>query len=220
MLELRMFGERAFLFGTATSLFVYLAQYGRLVFLPLQLEGVRGLTALRVGLLFLPAGAAQAIGMLASGRAVDRIGPRLPMIGGSVLMLVAVAGFARLTLATPIALVGVLLALQGLGCGIFTPGAMVAGMSELPRSLLAQGAAMRTLAGQVSGALAVGVLGAIVSVYMGRHASQARAQAAYNAAFSAAAIAVLIGLVLAWCVPRQSAEAAVGGGPVAFLPVE
>jgi hypothetical protein len=114
----------------------------------------------------------------------------------------------------------VLLALQGLGCGIFTPGAMVAGMSELPRSLLAQGAAIRTLAGQVSGALAVGVLGAIVSVYMGRHASQAHAQAAYNAAFSAAAVAVLIGLVLAWRMPRQSAEGAVSGDPVAFLPVE
>ncbi len=220
MVQLRMFRERAFLFGTGTSLFVYLAQFGRLVFLPLELEGVRGLTALHVGLLFLPAGAAQAVGMVISGRTVDRIGPRLPMVVGSATMFVAVTGFARLSLATPIPLVAVFLAVQGFGCGVFTPGAMVTGMSELPASLLAQGAAIRSLAGQVSGALAVAVLGAIVAISMGQHPTAAHAQAAYNAAFAAAAGAVLVGLVLAWCVPRHSQGRVLAGDAVVFLPIE
>jgi len=220
MLELRLFRERAFAVGTATSLFVYLAQYGRLVFLPLQLEGVRGLTALHVGLLFLPAGAAQAIGMLGAGRVVDRIGPRAPMIAGAAVMLVAVGGLARLSLTTPISLIAVLLALQGLGCGMFTPGAMVAGMSELPPARLSQGAAIRSLAGQFSGALAVGVLGAIVATYMGTHATPAHAQAAYNAAFAAAAGAVLLGLVLAWRMPKRTRGHVLGAEPMVFLPID
>jgi len=220
MLRLQMFAERAFLFGTVASLFIYLAQYGRLVFIPLQLEAVRGLTALHVGLLFLPAGAAQAIAMLGSGRIVDRVGPRLPMVVGAALMLGAVAGFARLTLTTPIPFIAVLLSLQGFGCGIFTPGAMVVGISGLPSTLLAQGAAIRTLAGQVSGALAVAVLGAIVSVSLGRHPSPAHAQAGYNAAFAAAAGAVLLGLVFAWRVPKQSGGRLADVQPVALLPFE
>jgi EmrB/QacA subfamily drug resistance transporter len=220
MLDLRLFGERAFRVGTGAALFVYLAQYGRLVFLPLELEGVRGLTALHVGLLFLPAGAAQAIGMIASGRTVDRIGPRRPMVVGSALMLVAVAGLARLTLTTPILLVTVLLSLQGFGCGVFTPGAMVAGMSELPGALLAQGAAIRSLAGQVSGALAVGALGAVVAIAMGRNPSLAHMQAAYNAAFAFAAGALVLGVAFAWRMPKQSPDRVIAAEPMAFVPVE
>ncbi len=220
MLQLRMFRRRAFLFGTVASLFVYLAQYGRLVFIPLQLESVRGLTALHVGLLFLPAGAAQAIAMLGSGRLVDRIGPRLPMVLGSATMLVAVAGFTRLTLSTPVPLIALLLAVQGFGCGVFTPGAMVVGMSELPGTLLAQGAAIRSLAGQVSGALAVAVLGAIVAVSVGAHPSASHAQAGYNAAFTAAAAAVLLGLFFAWRVPKRSRDRIADVQPIGVLPFE
>jgi len=220
MLQLRMFHERAFMFGTAASLFVYLAQYGRLVFIPLQLESVRNLTALHVGLLFLPAGAAQGIGMLISGRIVDRFGARLPMVWGAALMLAAVAGFARLTLATPIAVITLLLSLQGFGCGIFTPGVMVVGMSELPSALLAQGAAIRTLAGQVSGVLAVAVLGAIVSVALGIHPSPSHAQGAYNAAFAVAAGSVLLGLVFAWLLPKRSHDHLPDVSRLAVLPFE
>jgi EmrB/QacA subfamily drug resistance transporter len=220
LLELRLFRERAFLFGTGTSLFVYLAQYGRLVFLPLQLEAVRGLSALHVGLLFLPAGAAQAAGMVTAGHAVDRMGPRFPMIAGSAIMLVAVTGLARLTLTTPIALIAVLLAFQGLGCGVFTPGAMVAGMSDLPPTRLAQGAAIRSLVGQFSGALAVGVIGAIVATYAGAHATAAHSQAAYNAGFGFAAVAVLLGLILALRMPKRSSVRVLGADPPMFLPVE
>jgi EmrB/QacA subfamily drug resistance transporter len=220
LVQLRMFHRPAFLFGTVASLFVYLAQYGRLVFIPLQLEAVRSLTALHVGLLFLPAGAAQAIAMLGSGRLVDRIGPRLPMVLGSATMLIAVAGFSRLTLTTPIPVIALLLAVQGFGCGIFTPGAMVVGMSELPGTLLAQGAAIRSLAGQVSGALAVAVLGAIVAVSVGSHPSPSHAQAGYNAAFAAAAGAVLLGLFFAWRVPKRSRDRIADAQPLAVLPFE
>jgi EmrB/QacA subfamily drug resistance transporter len=220
MLQLHMFRERAFLYGTVASLFVYLAQYGRLVFIPLQLEGVRGLTALHVGLLFLPAGAAQAVAMMGSGRIVDRLGPRLPMVVGAAVMLIAVGGFARLTLTTPMWLVAVLLSVQGFGCGIFTPGAMVVGLSDLPRELLAQGAAIRTLAGQVSGALAVAVLGAIVAVSLGHNPSPHHAQAGYNAAFAAATGAVLLGLAFAWSIPKLSPNRDVPVPPIALLPFE
>ncbi|HXZ62141.1 MAG TPA: DHA2 family efflux MFS transporter permease subunit [Acidimicrobiales bacterium] len=220
MLQLRMFRERAFMFGTAASLFVYLAQYGRLVFIPLQLESVRSLTALHVGLLFLPAGAAQGIAMVASGHLVDRVGARLPMVLGAAMMLVAVAGFARLTLTTPLPLITLFLAIQGFGCGVFTPGVMVVGMSELPSALLAQGAAIRTLAGQVSGVLAVAVLGAIVSVSLGHHPSPSHAQAAYNAAFAAAAGSVLVGLVFAWLLPKRAHDRLADVAPFAVLPLE
>jgi EmrB/QacA subfamily drug resistance transporter len=218
MLELRIFSQRAFRLSTGTLLFVFVAQYGRLVFLPLQLESLRGLSALRVGLLFLPAAAVQAMGMQTGGRLVDRIGARLPMVVGCVIIVAAVTGFARLTPTTPVPLIAVLLSVQGFGTGLIGPAATVAGLSDLPRPLLGQGTALRSLSTQVAGALAIAVLGAIVSVWMGPHPTPAQAQAAYNAAFAAAAGAVLLALALAWRMPKRSPDRVTGAEPMAFVP--
>lgn len=203
MLELRIFSQRAYKLSTAIMLLVLIAQYGRLVFIPLELEGVRGLSALRVGILFIPAAVAQGIGMQVGGRLVDRNGWRLPMIAGCAMLFAAVAGYTWLTLTTPIALVVVLLSVQGLGAGLTTTAATVGGLSDLPRHLLAHGTAMRSMAGQVGAALSVGLLGAIVAIGTGAHPTPAHAQDAYNSAFAAAACVVLVAFVLACRLPKS-----------------
>jgi EmrB/QacA subfamily drug resistance transporter len=234
MLELRMFHDRAFRLSSGAMLCVLIAQYGRLVFIPLELESVRGLSPLKVGLLFLPAAVAQGTGMHVGGRVVDRIGARLPMIAGAGMLLAAVAGYASLRLSTPIAVVVVLLSLQGFGCGLMSAPATVAGLSDLPRHLLAQGTVVRSLTGQVGGALSIGVLGAIIATVMGSHPTPAQAQTAYNAGFAAAGAAVLIALVLSCRMPRvkrttepvnaveaiQAADPADDVEAVTFVPVE
>jgi MFS family permease len=207
MLQLRMFKERVFRLSAAAMLCVLIAQYGRLVFIPLELESVRGISALRVGLLFLPAAGAQAIGMQTGGRLVDRVGARLPMVAGSAILFAAVAGYATLTLTTPVALVAVLLMVQGLGAGLMGAPATVAGLSDLPRHLLAQGTAVRSLTGMVGGALSVALLGAIVAIGTGAHPTPHQAQAAYNTAFAVAAGIVLVALVLSCRIPNPKRTA-------------
>ena len=61
---------------------------------------------------------------------------------------------------------------------------------------------MRSLVTQVSGAVAVAVLGAVVESKMGTNPSPEHAQQAYNSAFLFAAIGVGIGLVVASRLPR------------------
>ncbi len=207
MLQLRMFNQRAFRLSAAAMLCVLIAQYGRLVFIPLELESVRGISPLRVGLLFLPAAAAQAIGMQTGGRLVDRIGARLPMVVGAAILFVAVAGYASLSLTTPITLVAVLLTVQGLGSGLMGAPATVAGLSDLPRHLLAQGTAIRSLTGQVGGALSVALLGAIIAIGTGSDPTPHQSQAAYNTAFAVAAVIVLIALVLSCRMPNPKRTA-------------
>src|SRR5690606_19451089 len=98
MIELRVFQNVAFRTAMAVMLFLYVAQFGRLVYLPLQLEGLRGETALTVGLLFMPAGVATAVAMSIGGRLVDARGPRYPVMVGCAAMFLAMVGFAQLTL--------------------------------------------------------------------------------------------------------------------------
>ena len=113
------------------------------------------------------------------------------------------AGYAGLTLTTPIALVVVLLSMQGFGAGLTSPAATVGGLSDLPRHLLAQGTAVRSLAGQVGGALSVGLFGAIIAIGAGSHPTPSQEQDAYNAAFAAAAGIVLVALIFAWRLPQS-----------------
>ncbi len=52
LIELRMFEQRAFRLAMGAFVFVMGAQFARLVFVPLQLESLRGFTAMKVGLMF------------------------------------------------------------------------------------------------------------------------------------------------------------------------
>ena len=136
------------------------------------------------------------------GRLADRIGPRTPIIIGCATMLVSCTGFALLTVDTPLAVVGVVMALQGAGFGMASSPALVAGLSDLPPALLAQGTAIRSLTREVSGSVSIAVLGAVVALRMGRDPSVEESQAAYNAAFALAAVGVAVAIGLALLLPK------------------
>jgi len=203
LIELRMFGDRTFRLAIGALLFVYIAHFGRLVFIPLQLEGLRGDTALKVGLLFLPAGLVQAAAMRTGGQLMDKIGPRLPIMVGCVSMFVGAVGFATIRLSTPLWLIGLFLCLNGFGMGILTPPALVAGISDLPKHLVSQGTAVRSLFGQLSGAIAVAALGAVVAGRSGTSTNAGHIQSAYDAAFAVAAVGVIASIVLASRLPKH-----------------
>ena len=201
MIEMRMFRERSFSLAMGLLMIVTGAHYGRLVFLPLQLETLRNFTAFKVGLLFAPAAATQAMGMYLGGRFVDAGSARRPIIVGCCVLIAAVLGFGNLTLHTSIAVITVLLALQGIGVGLTNAPLMVAGISDLPPELLGQGTAVRALTNQVAAATAVASLGALVDARTGSHPSAIHAQAAFNDAFLAVAIGAVIAVALASFLP-------------------
>ena len=118
LIELRMFSQHAFRLAMGAFVFVMAAQFARLVFIPLQLEGLRGFSALRVGMMFFVPAILTGLGMSIGGRLVDRIGPRRPILIGCSGMFVAVFSFSRLTLTTPVWVIVTLLSVQGLGMGI------------------------------------------------------------------------------------------------------
>lgn len=65
--------------------------------------------------------------------------------------------------------------LHGLSWGLTTSPGLIAGIGHLPAHLMAQGSAVRSLSGQVSGALAVSVLGAVVAAGCRRWCTSPRA---------------------------------------------
>jgi EmrB/QacA subfamily drug resistance transporter len=206
MIELRMFSHRSFSLSMGAMLFVTMAQFGRLVFIPLQLEKLRGFSALRIGLLLAPPALAGVAGSFFGGRFADKIGPRRPMMIGCAVAAIALFGMAHLTLTTSLLWIMVLLSIQSIGMGLVTAPAMVAGLRTLPSKLVAQGSALRSLTAQVAGALAVAVFGAVVATRAGAHPSPEHAQAAYNAAFLVASLGAVLALALSAALVDRTVE--------------
>jgi EmrB/QacA subfamily drug resistance transporter len=197
MLELRMFRNPTFSTASGITFLVVIAQYARLVFIPLQLEGLRGYTALEVGLMLAPAGVATAVAMQVGGRLADRLGPRVPLIVGTSLMAVGLLALANLGLTTPLWLIATFLAVQGTGMGLHAAPATVAAMDTLTSDLLGHGAAVRNLASQVGGAVSVALMGAVYAIVTPAGASPEQAQRGYDIVFYAALAGMLGALVLA-----------------------
>jgi DHA2 family multidrug resistance protein len=211
MIQVRMFASPPFRLAVTILLLVTIAQYGRIVFIPLELEGLRGDSALKVGLLLLPPALVSMVCVWIGGRMADHVGPRRPIILGCVIILGALLLFARLTLDAPYIWILMLLTIQSIGMGLVIAPVVVAGLSDLPRDLIAQGTAVRSLAGQVAGAVAVGIFGAVIATRSGVDPSPAHVQAAYNAAFLVASVGVALALLCAVRLPRTSLADRIGG---------
>jgi EmrB/QacA subfamily drug resistance transporter len=204
LIELRMFSVRPFRLAVGVTMLVAVAQYARLVFIPLQLQSLRGYSALEVGLLFIPAAISTAIGMHIGGRVLDRIGARRPVVIGCAGVAVAMLVAWRLQLGTPVEVILALMVLQGMSWGLTTSPALVAGLGEVPKRLLSQASAVRALAQQVAGAVSVATLGAVVTARMPDRGGKGEAWDAYGAAYLVAAVAAATAALLALGLPDHS----------------
>jgi len=130
----------------------------------LYLQDVRGASALRVGLEFLPLVAAIGLGAHLASRLLPRTGSRvlavagLVLMGGGALLLSGVS--ARAGYATGL-LPGLLLI--GSGTGLVFPAATVAAMSEVAADRAGLASGLMTAAHEIGAALGVAVFAAVAA---------------------------------------------------------
>jgi EmrB/QacA subfamily drug resistance transporter len=189
---------------------VAVAQFARTVFIPLELQSLRGLSALETGLALLPAAVASAVAMPLGGQWTDRSGGRAPATFGLVLVTVSAAAFGTLRVDTPLAVVMVLMVINNVGIVMCTMPVVVIGLSAVADRLVPQASALRSLTRQVSGALGTAVLATIITAQVDEltpvSASAAElgdAQRAYNRGFLVSAGIASVGLVLARFLPDR-----------------
>lgn len=96
MVSLKLFGNRPFAGANLATFFLYGALSAIFFFLPMLLVSAWGASEASIGLLFLPGTLLMAAFSSAAGRLADRIGPRLPITAGSLVVAAAFALFAVL----------------------------------------------------------------------------------------------------------------------------
>ncbi len=214
LIDLRMIGIPAFRITLVIVAALVSAQFARLVFIPLELETLRGMSALTVGLVLTPAAFGAAAVAPVAGRLVDRIGARIPVVAGLACIGVAAWLLSRLTLGTSLWAVAGIVTLQGVGNGLAMTPSVVAGMNSLPQRLLARGTALRSTSRQLAGSFSVAALTAIVVAQAGALSptgtgpSRAVVLHAYNAVFLLIVLVTLIAIGLAALLLPSASEMA------------
>ena len=120
MLNLSLFGQRAFTAPVISSMLNYAAAAGTTFILPFALIQGRGLAPSQVGVVLTAQPIVMAVMASLSGALSDKIGSRIPATAGMAILACGLFSLSWMDLTTPLPLIGGGLAVVGLGIGLFT----------------------------------------------------------------------------------------------------
>src|SRR5438105_13912376 len=147
-----------FIAGTLLMFAVGMIMTGTLALLPTMLQQLMNYPALTTGLVTAPRGLGTMVAMFTVARLVNRVDNRLIILFGFLLTAVSMwqmSGFSLYMGPGPVIISGVI---QGFGLGCtFVPLNIIA-LSTLPRHILTQGTAIRSLMRNLGGSIGISML--------------------------------------------------------------
>jgi MFS transporter, DHA2 family, multidrug resistance protein len=152
-----------FTIGTVLMFMVGLIMNGTLALLPTMLQDLMNYPVLTTGLVTAPRGLGSMIAMFVVARLINRMDNRLIILFGLLLTSVSMWQMTRFSLSMgmqPVIVSGVI---QGFGLGCtFVPLNTIA-LSNLPRHILTQGTALRSLMRNLGGSVGISILVALLA---------------------------------------------------------
>jgi EmrB/QacA subfamily drug resistance transporter len=151
-----------------------IGMFGVIIYLPLFLQGVLGVTATRSGSLMMPLMMGTVFGTAISGQLMSRLGryKHIALVG-SVMLALGMTVFARMTPTTPFSGIIVGMVLCGLGMGLLLPVYTVAVQNVAPRSQMGAATASTIFFRSIGSTVGVAVFGTVM--LMNYHRDFARA---------------------------------------------
>jgi EmrB/QacA subfamily drug resistance transporter len=161
--DVKLFAVRQFTGGSIALLFTFFGLTGQMFATAFYLQGIRGLTPLGAGLVMVAAAVGIVVGNLVSPGVTARLTVRWTVVGGMLLAIATFASYVAFDRGTPIALLVVMLLVQGFGMGLISAPITTAMMAVLPPRVSGAGAAINSAMRQVGGALGTAVLGSVLT---------------------------------------------------------
>ena len=171
MIDLGLFKRPRFLWGTVAATVGTFGLFGLLFTMPQYFQAVQGADAFATGLRLLPLMGGLVLGAGGADRIVARIGTRIPVTAGLVVIAASLAVGATTTMGTSYGFAAGWLAAVGFGVGLALAPAMDAVLGELPSDQTGSGTALTMTLRQVGGALGIALLGSVLaSAFTARYA--------------------------------------------------
>jgi DHA2 family multidrug resistance protein len=163
LLDLRLFKNRVFLNASFIGYVSVLALFGAEFLMPLYLQLLRGRTALETGLVLLALAVTSAIMTPLAGRLYDKIGPRVLVSLGFLLLVINTWQLAQLQQDTPMNTILALLALRGVAFGLTVQSTFTTALGVVPLRLLPRGSSLMNSTRFVVQAIAVALLATVLA---------------------------------------------------------
>ena len=194
MLDLALFRRSRFSAGIASGMLSYLVMFGVLFLVPFYLERGLQFGSGRSGLELMMMPLALGITAPLAGRLADRLGARPLTIAGMATVAGALAVLGALRPSTPVFLV--LLAVVGIGLGLFTPPNNAAIMGSVPQAQSGLASGVLNMTRGMGTALGLALTGLVFDISGGRSsASSSVAHAFTVTALFLAVLAVVAGII-------------------------
>jgi EmrB/QacA subfamily drug resistance transporter len=202
MLPLELFRNRTYTGANIVILLVALAMFGVFFFVSLYMQNILGFTAVETGAAFLPLTLLIIVIAPIAGKLSDRIGSRLLMTGGMVLIAIQLFSFSRLgSDATfwnllPGLLVG------GVGMAMTMTPSAAAATRAVPVDKAGVGAAVLNAFRQIGGSLGIAIMGAIMASAIGSRPTTETFMNGFHDALMVAGLIAVAGAVIAFVLVR------------------
>jgi EmrB/QacA subfamily drug resistance transporter len=159
-----LFKNRAFAVSMVVGFFAALGMFGMIIFVPLELQGVLGVSVTNSGLLLTPMMLGLIVASILSGQLIPRI-KHYHYLGtiGVALMMVGIYLLAQTTTATSQMSITIDIVMVGLGLGVTMPLYINAVQSALPQRYLGVGTSQIQFWRNVGGTVSSAVLGTILA---------------------------------------------------------
>ncbi|MDX6679755.1 MAG: hypothetical protein QOE31_3807 [Solirubrobacteraceae bacterium] len=162
IIPLSLFASPVFRVATSLGFLIGLAMFGAIIFIPLFLQLVYGVSPTSSGLRMLPLMAGLLVASIASGRLISRIGRYKAFpVAGTAITTLGMFLLSRLEVDTPPGLASVYMLVVGVGIGLVMQVLVLVVQNDAPARDVGVATATATFFRSMGGSLGVALLGAI-----------------------------------------------------------
>jgi DHA2 family multidrug resistance protein len=162
LIDVRIFSNQNFLMCSIVNFVRSTAIFGSMFLLPLFLQNLLDYKALRTGIILAPTAVSVAVVSPFSGFISDRIGPRIPIFLGIVLMTLSLYLYKDLSLNSDYWFLFWPQVMRGAGLGLINAPLMSAALNSIREEQTATASSLLTVTIQVGGAFGITLLGAVL----------------------------------------------------------
>lgn len=164
IIPLRLFRDRTTSLATAASVFIGVAMFGSTVYLSQYFQLARGMSPTHAGLMSIAMVGGLLVSSIATGRIISRTGVwKRYLVGGMVLVVVGLGLLGRIDDTTPLVLVGLFMAVLGVGLGATMQNLVLAVQNNVAQADLGAASSVVAFFRSMGGSVGVSALGALLS---------------------------------------------------------
>ncbi len=178
IIPMHLFGNPVFRYSAIYGAIMGLAMFGAIIFLPMYMQVVRGMTPTESGLAMIPMVAGILVTSIASGHGITRTGRyKIFPIVGAACLLVGLGLMTQLAVTTPFWQLATAMFIVGAGLGFSMQTVMTAVQNSVSPRDMGTATSSMTFFRSMGGALGTAVFGAVLNGRLAHHIEQAFAGA-------------------------------------------